>query len=87
MENEYLSKGEDFEIQPRLIEFRMEGAWKKGSLLINISIKNMIIEWYFFLFLPYFIFVASEVRVDYSHDENPYICMFIPLFFISIFNE
>jgi hypothetical protein len=85
MENKYLSKGEHFEIQPRRIEFKMEGTGKRGSLFINILIKKMIIEWYFVLFLSCFICIISEVRINYT--EDPAICMFIHLFLISTFNE
>jgi hypothetical protein len=85
MENEYLSKGKDFEIQPRRIEFRMEKTGKYGSLFINILIKKMIIEWYFILFLSCFIHVISEVMINYN--EYPHICMFILSFFIFTFNE
>jgi hypothetical protein len=84
MENEHLSKGKDFEIQPRKIEFSME-EHHGGSLFINILIKKMIIEWYFILFLSCFIYVISEVRINYN--GNLAICMFIFLFFIFIFNE
>jgi hypothetical protein len=85
VENKYLSKGKDFEIQPRRIEFRMEETNKHGSLFINILVKKMIIEWYFVLLLSCFIYIISEVRVSYS--EYPNICLFIFLFFIIIFNE
>jgi hypothetical protein len=51
MENEHLSKGEDFEIQPCRVEFRMFVSHKAGSLFINILIRKMIIEWYFIPFL------------------------------------
>jgi hypothetical protein len=85
MENEYLSKGKDFQIQPRRIEFRMEGTGNCGSLFINILIKKMIVEWYFVLFLSYFIYVISEVRINYI--KLPWMCMPIFLFFICIFNE
>jgi hypothetical protein len=81
MKNRYLKKGKDFEIQPRRIEFRMKGTGKRGSLFINILIKKMIIEWYFILFLSCFIYVISEVRVNYNKYTR--ICMFILLFFIS----
>jgi hypothetical protein len=86
MESKYHSKGKDFEIRPRGIEFRIDEHYK-GSLFINILIKKMIIEWYLILFLLCFIFVISEVRIDYNEDESLYICMFILLFFIFIFNE
>jgi hypothetical protein len=85
MENKYLSKGKHFEIQSRKIEFRMERTVKGGSLFIDILIKKMIIEWYFTLFPSCFIYIISEVRINYN--ENPYMCMFIFLFFIFIFNE
>jgi hypothetical protein len=85
MENEHLSKGKDFELQPRRIEFMMEGIDKEGSLFINIFIKRMIIEWYFILFLSCFIYIISEVMINYA--EDPAICMFILLFLISTFNE
>jgi hypothetical protein len=85
IKNKYLSKGKDFEIQPRRIEFRMKETDKKGSVFINILIKRIMIEWYFTLFLLYFIYVISEVRVNYN--GYPYICMLIPLFFIFIFIE
>jgi hypothetical protein len=81
MENKYLSKGKDFEIQPRRIEFRNPC----GSLFVNILIKKMIIEWYFIPFLSFFICIISEVRINYN--GNPEMCMFILLFFIFIFNE
>jgi hypothetical protein len=48
VENKYLEKGKDFEIQPRRIEFKMEGTHKEGSLFVNVLIKKMIIEWYLF---------------------------------------
>jgi hypothetical protein len=79
MENKYLSKGKDFEIQPRRIEFR--NAY--GSLFINILIKKMIIEWYFILFLSCFIHIISEVRINYN--ECPRICMLILLFFLILY--
>jgi hypothetical protein len=85
MENRYLSKGEDFEIQPRRIEFRMKGTDNRGSLFINILIKKMIIEWFFILFLSCFTYVISEVRINYN--GYPQICMFILLFFVFLFNE
>jgi hypothetical protein len=85
VENEHLLKGKDFEIQPRRIELRMKGTWKCGSLFINILIKKMIIEWFFIVFLSYFIYVISEVRISY--DIAPGLCMFILLFFIFVFNE
>jgi hypothetical protein len=50
MENAHLSKGKDFEILPRKIEFKKGMTTKLGSLYINILIKKMIIEWYFILF-------------------------------------
>jgi hypothetical protein len=85
MENESLSRGEEFEIQPRRIEFGMEGTGKYGSLFINILIKKMIIEWYFILFLSCFIHVISEVKI--SDNRFRHICMFIFLFFVFLFNE
>jgi hypothetical protein len=85
MENKYLSKGEDFEIQPRRIEFRMEGTGKGGSLFTNILIKKIIIEWYFIPFLSYFIYMTSKFRINYNGSTQ--ICVFIFLFPIFIFNE
>jgi hypothetical protein len=85
MENKYFSKGEGFEIQPRRIEFKMKEIDKQGSLFINILIRKMIIEWYFILFLSCFIYIISEVRINYN--ENPHICMFSLLFFVFVFNE
>jgi hypothetical protein len=78
MKNEYLLKGKDFEIQPHKIEFRMVGTYKEGSLFINVLIKKMIIEWYFILFLSCFIYIISEVKINYN--GYPWICMFILLF-------
>jgi hypothetical protein len=85
MENEHLSRGKDFEIQPRRIEFRMKWTGNEGSLFINILIKKMIIEWYFVLLPLCFIYIISEVTINY--DINPGICMFILLSFTFIFNE
>jgi hypothetical protein len=82
MKNEYLSKGNYFEIQQHKIEFRMEGTGKYGSIFINVLIRKMIIEWYFILFLSCFIYIISEVKINYNVDLD--ICMFI-LFFIFIF--
>jgi hypothetical protein len=81
MENEYLSKGKDFEIQPHKIEFR--NAY--FSLFINILIKKMIIEWYFILFLSCFIYLISEVRIHYNQEART--CMFILSFFVFIFSK
>jgi hypothetical protein len=50
IENKYLDKGRDFEIQGDKIEFRMETINKSGSHFINSLIRNMIIEWYFNIF-------------------------------------
>jgi hypothetical protein len=85
VENSYLSKGEDFEIQPRRIEFKMKGPYADGSLFINILIKRMIIEWYFILFLSFSVYFISEVRINYNEYAN--ICMFTLLFFTFMFNE
>jgi hypothetical protein len=73
MENEYLPKGKDSEIQPRRIEFTMKEHYR-GSLFINFLIKKVIVEWYFALFLSCFIYIISEVRVNYNVFPN--ICMF-----------
>jgi hypothetical protein len=86
MEIAHLSEGEHFEIQPRRIEFRMKETNKWGSLFLDILIKKMIIEWYFILFLSCFIYVISEVRINYSSGYS-YICMFILLSLIFTFNE
>jgi hypothetical protein len=89
MENKYVMR-EDFEIQPHRIEFRMKFirfANKHCSVFINILIKKMIIEWYFILFLQFFIYIISEFKINYSYDSKTFICMFIVLFFICIFNE
>jgi hypothetical protein len=80
MEKEYLSKGKDFKIGPRRIEFGMKGTYKKGYLFISILIKKMIIEWYFILFLYCFIYVISEVRINYGYGY-PDVGMFISLLF------
>jgi hypothetical protein len=87
IENKCLLKGKYFEIQPRGIEFKMDETSKQGSFFINILIKMMIIEWYFILFLSCFTYVISEFRINYDYNEDPWICMFILLFFILIFNE
>jgi hypothetical protein len=50
MENKYLEKGKDFQIQPHKIQFEMEGTHKVGSLFVDVLIKRMIIEWYLFCF-------------------------------------
>jgi hypothetical protein len=67
IENEYLLKEKDFEIQSGRIEFRMDKSGKYGSLFMNVLIKKMIIEWYFILFLLCFIYVTSEVRINYNN--------------------
>jgi hypothetical protein len=85
MENKYLSKGKDFEIQPRRIEFRMRETGKEGSLFINILIKKIIIEGYFIVFLSFFVYVISEVRINCN--EYAHKCMFILLFFNFVFNK
>jgi hypothetical protein len=85
IENKHLLKGKDFELQPRRIEFRMKMVGDWGSLFINILIRKMIIEWYFILFLSCFIYIVSEVRINYN--GYPHICTFIPLIFILIFIE
>jgi hypothetical protein len=63
----------------------MKGTEKWGSLFINILIKKMIVEWYFIVFLLCFIYVISEVKINYN--ENLYLRMFILLFFIFVFIE
>jgi hypothetical protein len=86
MKNRYQKKGKYFEIQPRRIEFKMGDSDKYGSLFLNILIKKMIFEWYFFLFLSCLIYAISEVRIKYN-GGFPDICMFILLFSIFVFNE
>jgi hypothetical protein len=83
MENRYLLKGKDFEIQPRRIEFRMGVTGKHGSLFINILIKKMIIEWYFILFSIIFIYIVSKVKINY-YNINPLIGIFI-LYFLFLY--
>jgi hypothetical protein len=85
MKNKHLVKGKDLEIQPRRIEFRMKETDKLGSLFINILIKRMIVEWYFIQFLSFFIYIVSEVKINYY--GYPDICMFILSFLTLIFNE
>jgi hypothetical protein len=85
IENKYLEKGKDFKMQPRRIDFTMEGTYKSGSLFINILIKKMIVEWYFILFLSCLIYIISEVRINYNY--NPSIRMLKNLLFNLIFSE
>jgi hypothetical protein len=85
MKSRYLSKGKDFKIQPRKIEFNMGWTCKKGSLFINILIRKMIIEWYFILFyhVPFLLVKSGSTIMDILI----YVCLSFYFLFLYVVNK
>jgi hypothetical protein len=75
----------NFEIYLRRIKFMKGAKAEERSLFIDILIKKIIIEWCFILFVSCFIYIISEVRINYNYDEDPDIRMFISIFYFYIY--